>query len=65
MAVNKEQVKMAALALLPDDGTWDIYVGLVLEQPGMERTLDQAMSVDDIAKLVAYDAEWQRKKGKP
>ena len=39
MAVDKEQVKMAVLALLPDDGTWDIYVDLVLEQTGMEKTL--------------------------
>ena len=54
---------MAALALLPDDGTWDIYVGMVLEQPGMERTLEQATSVDDIAKVVAYDAEMQKKLG--
>ena len=63
MAVNKDAVAIAAKALLNDiDGPWEIYIDIVLEQPGMNRTLEQANSVDDIAKVVAYDAEWQKRK---
>ena len=62
MAVNRDEVYRAVLKLLNDTGEWAGYVAAMLEDDEFSSPLiKNSSSVDEVAKILAYATEWERK----